>query len=231
MEGTGGSWTHTCTPHCSGVHPQETWVWLVPWGEPPEPTCVKQFWECIWPLQKCLWFLLVQEAILMVQLTTDSISILLIFTQFQSACFKEMDVNSTSSTSYLLPKCFGGKYTVFSQCVFSCFSAELEPQLSNQCHSRATRGIPILSALPRVTHAFIVHRRNYLGNWNSSITFYQVVQTSLKSIHFSHYQNMPSRMSCQSRHKSCSGAPQPDTPAASETTLHVTTKEHQKLQR
>lgn len=36
----------------------------------------------------------------MVQLTTDSISILLIFTQFQSACFKEMDVNSTSSTSY-----------------------------------------------------------------------------------------------------------------------------------
>lgn len=48
----------------------------------------------------------------MVCLTSDSITILLIFTPFQSTCFKEMDINSTSSTSYLSLKCYGEKYTV-----------------------------------------------------------------------------------------------------------------------
>lgn len=86
------------------------------------PMHVKQFWECIWPLWKPIWLLLVQEVTAIVHLTTDNIGISLIFTQFQSICFKDIHINSTSSTSYLSLKCYGGKYTAIQLMCLLFFS-------------------------------------------------------------------------------------------------------------
>lgn len=230
MASLDGTWTHACTPHRSGLHAQDTQAWLVLWGGPPVPMCVEQFWECIWPLWKHIWFLLVQEVILMVRLTTDSIIILLIFTQ--STCFKEIDMNSTCSTSYLSLKCYGRKYTVIQLMCLLFFSWTGTTAFKPMSFQSNTGHPYTFRITQRVTHAFIAHIcPKYPGNWNSSIIFYQVVQTSLKSVHFSHYWNTPYWMDCQSRHKSCSGVPPSDNLAALETTVHATTKEHQKLQR
>lgn len=143
-------------------------------------------------------------------MTTDNISILhyKLFTQFWSTCFEEIDINSIP---YISLKCYAKDTAIQLMCLLLLLIWVGTTAFKSVYFQSNKRHPYTISITQGVTHVFRADHHNCLGNWNGSIIFYQIVQTSLKSIHFTHYQNKRAWKACQTRYKPCSGVPQPDS--------------------
>jgi len=95
------------------------------------------------------------------------------------------------STSYVSLKYYAKDTAIQLMCVLLLLNWVGTTAFKSMYFQSNNRHPYTISITQGVTQAFIVDHHNCLGNWNGSVIFYQIVQMSLKSIHFTHYQNKP----------------------------------------